>query len=81
MKSKITYSNDFSAMKTLEKAALDPRVVEIEGHGMDEGRVFIHLRPEYVFYLSECSCRSVGSAAEVRMAMASIITREEFEQL
>ena len=77
--SKITYSNGFPAMKTLEKAARDPRVVEIEGNGMDEGRVFIHLRPEYVFYLSECSCRSVGSAAEVRMTMASIVTREEFE--
>ena len=77
--SKITYTNGFSVVKTLQRAAADPRVIEIEGNGMEEGRVFIHLRPGYVFSLSECSCRSVGSAREVRETMASIMTREEFE--
>ncbi len=59
-------------MAALEKAAVDPRVEEIEGAGMDAGRVFVHLKPGYIFRADGCHLRSVGSAAELRETMRLI---------
>lgn len=43
-------------------------IAEIENHGMDDGRFFIHLKPSYVWYGSDnevrTSTRSFGSIAE-----------------
>lgn len=78
MNKKITYRNGFRAIKTLEKAALDPRIEEIEGNAMDEGRVFLHCASGYWFGPMEgTACHSVGSAAEVREAMAKIEKKPE----
>lgn len=70
---KVGFTNGFRAMATLRKAAADPRVAEIEGEGMDDGRVFVHLADGYWFRppYSQQS-RSVGSASELRDALALI---------
>lgn len=73
MVSKIGDTNGFRAMASLRRAAADPRVEEIEGGGMDDGRVFIHLRRGYWFGPCEMThCYSVGSAAEIRDAFSMI---------
>lgn len=72
---KITDANGFRPMHTLTKAACDFRVDEIEGAGMDDGRVFIHLTDGFWFEEYECGSKSVGSAADVRYAMAMIRPR------
>lgn len=69
---KISNTNGFRAMATLRKAATDPRVAEIEGAGMDEGRVFIHLHEGFWFAPYRGGTHSVGSAAEIREALAMI---------
>lgn len=75
---KITYRNGFRAIKSLEKAAADPRVEEIEGNGMDEGRVFIHLIDGLWFGEMEgTTLKSVGSAAEIKYAMSLIEEKPE----
>jgi hypothetical protein len=66
------HTNGFRAMKALERAASDARVEEIEGAGMDEGRVFIHLARGFWFAVDGCHSRSVGSAAELKDAMQLI---------
>jgi hypothetical protein len=77
---KITYRNGFRAIKSLIRAAEDPRVAEIEGNGMDEGRVFISLVRGYRFTnwsdapYDHTLSRSVGNAADVRDAMSMIIS-------
>lgn len=81
MKNKITCRNGFRAIKSLEKAAADPRIEEIEGEGMDDGRVFIVLKTGYVFKNSPWQsdwtrCHSVGNAAEIRDAMSIIVEGE-----
>lgn len=76
MHKKITYRNGFRAMKSLEKAADDPRIEEIEGNGMDEGRVFLHCSKGYWFGPMEgTTCFSVGSAQEIRFGMSLIEER------
>ena len=81
---KIGDTNGFRAMATLRKAALDPRVLEIEGGGMDDGRVFIHLIEGYCFDFDygggpignrplNLHSESVGSAADVRSALSRIV--------
>ena len=47
--SKISELNGFRAVAALTKAAQDPRVAEIEGNGMDEGRVMIILYRSCMF--------------------------------
>jgi hypothetical protein len=74
---KITDANGFRAMKSLEKAAADPRVDEIEGNGCDDGRVLIHLIDGYWFEHYETVSKGVGSAEDVRDAMAMIRPRPE----
>lgn len=70
---KITYLNGFRAVKALERVADDPRVEEIEGGGMDEGRVFIHLVKGLWFGPHEMTtCKSVGNAQEIKSAMSLI---------
>lgn len=70
MTAKMSDLNGFRALATLAKVAQDPRVEEIEGGGMDEGRVFIHLRPGYWFGSTEQThSKSVGSAADCREYM------------
>lgn len=71
MPARISAHNGFKAMATLRRAALDPRIAEIEGAGMDEGRVFLHAKPGFRFGAGEgaqCSM-SVGSAFDVRRAL------------
>lgn len=70
--SKITDHNDFPDMPALRKAARDKRVREIEGGGMDDGRVFIHLVSGYVFDGYDSSSKSVGSAEEIDRVMSLI---------
>jgi hypothetical protein len=72
---KIGDTNGFRALKSLQRAAQDARIDEIEGGGMDDGRVFLHLRHGYTF-AGEGATRSVGSAAELRAALAKIITEQ-----
>jgi hypothetical protein len=67
------FTNGFRAMRSLERAAQDSRVEEIEGAGMDAGRVFVHLTDGYIFQMEGTHLRSVGSAAELRAAMADIV--------
>lgn len=66
------FTNGFRAMKSLEKISTDPRIDEIEGAGMDDGRVFIHLKPGYIFKGDGCHLRSVGSATELKDTMSMI---------
>jgi hypothetical protein len=69
----LTNANGFRAMKSLARAAADPRIAEIEGGGCDDGRVFLHLAPGYIFGGGEnCSTRTVGSADELRYALRLI---------
>jgi len=75
MHRKITDTNGFRAMKSLKKAADDPRVDQIEGAGMDDGRVFIHCVEGYWFEHYETVSKSVGSAEDVRDALAMIRPR------
>lgn len=72
---KITDDNDFPDMPALRRAARDKRVSEIEGGGMDDGRVFIHLVSGYVFDGYDSSSKSVGNAADVRFVMSLIVKR------
>ena len=84
---KITYRNGFRAIKSLLKVAADPRVEEIEGHGMDDGRVFLFLGPNWVFNddptvpTNNHRSKSVGNAAEIKYAMSIVISRAENEAL
>ena len=71
MNPKITDTNGFRALKALEKAAALDAVDEIEGNGMEPGRVFIHLRAPYRFW-QEGRTRSVGCAADVASAIEDI---------
>lgn len=73
---KITNSNDFEDMKALRKAARDKRIQEIEGHGMDEGRVFLYLVPGLIFSDYGTRSKSVGNAADIDFAMSLIIKGE-----
>jgi hypothetical protein len=66
------WTNGFRAMKTLEKISTDARIDEIEGAGMDEGRVFIHLKRGFIFRNEGAHLMSVGSASEIRYAMSLI---------
>ena len=75
MHRKITDANGFRAIRSLEKAATDPRVDEIEGNGCDDGRVLIHLADGYWFEHYETVSKGVGSAEDVRDAMAMIRPR------
>jgi len=72
MNAKITCWNGFKARKALLKAAEDPRVDEIEGEGMDEGRVFIHLKKGFWFPLEGTHLRGVGDAKELKEVLESI---------
>ncbi len=74
---KITDTNGFRPLAALKKAAADPRVDCIEGAGMDDGRVFIHCAEGYWFEEYECGSKSVGSAEDVRYAIAMIRSRPE----
>ena len=84
---KITYRNGFRAMKSLLKAAEDPRIQEIEGWGMDEGRVFICLKDGWVFNddpnvpTNNHRSKSVGNASDIKYAMSLVITHTENEEL
>jgi len=65
--------NGFRAVAALRRVAADPRVACVEGEGLDPGRVFIHLRPEYWFGPAiRGRSKSVGSAAEIAAAMAKV---------
>jgi len=59
--------NEEQAMgRALVRAARDPRVAEIEAEGMDDGRVFLHLRAGFRFAAPyACRTKSVGSAADI----------------
>lgn len=69
---KIGDTNDFPDMKSLRNVARDKRVREIEGGGMDDGRVFIHLVSGYVFDGYDSSSKSVGSTSDINHAMSLI---------
>jgi hypothetical protein len=70
--SKITDTNGFKPVSALRKVARDPRIEEIEGHGMDEGRVFLHLVPGYRFTGYGTTCHSVGNPEEIAWALSLI---------
>lgn len=75
MKAHVGYLNGFRALKALQQAINDPRIEEIEGGALDDGRVFLHARAGYVFDGYESRTKSVGSAADVRDALK--LLREE----
>jgi len=72
----ITDSNDFEDMPALRKVARDKRIREIEGGGMDEGRVFLHLVPGLRFSDYGTTCKSVGDAEEIKWAL-ELIRKED----
>lgn len=72
---KIGDTNDFPDIAALRRAARDPRIREIEGGGMDDGRVFIHLASGFVFDGYDSSSKSVGDAAEIKHVMSLIKKR------
>jgi len=65
-------TNGFRALASLQRAALDTRIAEIEGGGLDDGRVFLHLRPGYIFAGYGGVTKSVGTASELRAALQLI---------
>ena len=65
----ITNSNGFRGMATLQRIARDSRIAEIEGGGMDEGRVFLHAAAGWRFRDYGTVSKSVGSVRELRDAM------------
>lgn len=70
---KVTDLNGFRAVKALLRFAADYRIAEIEGSGLDSGRVFIHLRSGFRFahpYLTVTL--SAGSVAELKYARSLI---------
>jgi hypothetical protein len=73
----ITNANGFRAMASLRKAAQDPRIEEIEGGGLDEGRVFVHALRGWRFRESDTISYSVGSAQDLRMALGFLVRDEE----
>lgn len=68
-------TNGFKAMAALKKAALDPRIEEIEGGALDEGRVLLWACDGWLFDGYESRSKSVGSAAELRAALALLVRR------
>lgn len=74
-RAKITDANGFSPMRVLVKVAADPRIEEIEGAGMDDGRVFIHLTEDYWFEEYECGSKSVGDKDDILYALSLIRRR------
>lgn len=64
-------------LTALRRARADARVHSIENEGMEEGRVFIHLRPGFGFDLNGCNAptqsKSVGSGAEILRALSAIV--------
>ena len=71
MAARIGNTNDFKPLSALRKAAKHPAVEEIEGWGMDDGRVFLHLRDGFTFG-GEGKSIGVGDAQDVKDALASI---------
>ena len=59
MRKKIGYTNDYQPESLLREIAKDKRVEEIEGEGMDCGRVFVHLAPGY--YVEGYGTHSFGT--------------------
>lgn len=59
MSRKIGFTNEFQPESLLREIAKDKRVAEIEGEGMDPGRVFVHLVPGY--YVEGYGTRSFGA--------------------
>lgn len=75
---KITCLNRFRAVVALNKVAADDRVQEIEGEGMDEGRVFIHLKPGYILGGGhDTHSFSVGSIEEMKYKMSLVKTEKD----
>lgn len=73
MAASISNTNGFKPMSALRKAAADPRVDEIEGGGMDDGRVFIHFKNGWAYpYPDTTHSRSVGSAQDVKYALSEV---------
>lgn len=66
-------TNGFKAIKTLRKAAQDPRIAEIEGGGMDDGRVFLHASSGWKFEGYDSCSKSVGSAEEIKTALRMLV--------
>jgi len=64
-------TNGFKPLSALRKAAKHPAVEEIEGGGMDDGRVFLHLRDGFAFS-GEGKSIGVSDAQDVKDALASI---------
>ena len=79
----ITDSNEFQPLAALRKAANHPAVAEIEGGGMDAGRVFIHLKSGWIFDGYDALSASVGVNLESEGASMTRaeIARENREQL
>jgi hypothetical protein len=70
----ITDSNGFRGMAALRRAALDPRIEEIEGGAMDEGRVFLHAAPGWRFREYNTVSKAVGTVSELRAALRSLVS-------
>lgn len=72
---RITDVNGFKAKAALAKAARHKGVAEIEGGGMDEGRVFLHATDGWWFKWHCTTSKSVGSASELASAMRQLVVR------
>ena len=58
----------------LQHLKWDPRVHDVENAGLDDGRFFVHLKPEWDWNQDVCAMRSksFGSSREVEEAMKGI---------
>jgi len=56
----------------LDEVRKDPRIADVESEGCDHGRVFIHLRPGYVFAGYDGRSKTVGSSQELREVLSRI---------
>lgn len=77
MGKKIGFTNDYQPKSLLREIAKDKRVAEIEGEGMDRGRVFVHLVPGY--YIEGYGAHSFGTGVMLDHR-PDLETREEIEQ-
>ena len=83
MTSVITDTNGFEPISALRKIAAHPAVDEIEGGGMDAGRVFVHLKDGWKVKGYDTRSFSVGVALESEGASMRYaeISRENRNQL
>ena len=76
---KIRDVNEFPDVKALQRATKHEGILEIDGAGMDEGRVFLTAKDGWAFDRQHgvTEVVSVGSASDVTEALKHLKRREE----